>query len=66
LWEFWDQILWDLATNDGNRHWQVSQVTLDKTRKHYEFGLQIWEIVIDMFRKDPTNELENLNLEHVE
>lgn len=53
-------------TSDGSRHWQVSQVTLDKTRKLYEFGLLVWATVIEIYRRDPRNELDDLNLGDVE
>ena len=49
-------------TNDGSRHWQVSQVTLEKTRDLYEFGLSVWDIVIAVFRQDPQNQLDDLDL----
>ncbi|SNR89085.1 hypothetical protein SAMN05192560_1610 [Methylobacillus rhizosphaerae] len=53
-------------TNDGSRHWQVSQVTLDKTRELYEFGLMVWDTVIGIFRRDPQNELDDLDLATVQ
>ncbi|TWT19425.1 hypothetical protein FQY83_13855 [Luteimonas marina] len=53
-------------TNDGSRHWQVSQVTLDKTRETYEFGLLVWDTVISIFRRDPKNELDELDLSVVQ
>ena len=53
-------------TNDGSRHWEVSQLTLDKTRKFYSFGLVVWETIIGIFRKDPDNELEELDLSGIE
>lgn len=53
-------------TSDGSRHWQVSQVTLDKTRKIYEFGILVWGTVIDVFRQDPENELDELDLAEIE
>ena len=53
-------------TNDGSRHWQVSQVTLAKTRKLYEFGLLVWGTVIDVFRQDPESELDDLDLAEIE
>lgn len=53
-------------TNDGSRHWHVSQVTLDKTRELYEFGLEVWKAVIDIYRRDPESDLEHLNLDQVE
>ena len=49
-------------TNDESRHWQVSQVTLNRTRDLYEFGLSVWDIVIGVFRRDPQNELAALDL----
>ena len=49
-------------TNDGSRHWQVSQVTLDKTRELYEFGLSVWDLVIGVFRRDAQSELDDLDL----
>lgn len=49
-------------TNDGSRHWQVSQVTLDRTRELYEFGLAVWGTVIGIFRRDMQNELDDLDL----
>lgn len=42
--------------------WQVNQVTLDKTQELYEFGLSVWNTVIGVFRQDPQNELDDLNL----
>ena len=53
-------------TSDGSRHWEVSQVTLEKTRKMYKFGLLVWETVIDIFRKEPGSELDDLDLEEIE
>ena len=53
-------------TSDGSRHWQVSQVTLDKTRELYETGLLIWETVIEVFRLDPQNQLDALDLSVVQ
>ncbi|AKH69279.1 hypothetical protein IMCC21906_01602 [Spongiibacter sp. IMCC21906] len=53
-------------TNDGSRHWEVSQVTLEKTRKMYKFGLLVWETVIGIFRKEPGSELDDLDLEGIE
>ena len=53
-------------TDDGSRHWQVSQVTLDETREIYEIGLLFWEIVIDIYKRNPWNELDDLNLEEIE
>lgn len=52
-------------TSDGNRHWQVSQVTLDRTRKLYKFGLLVWEIVIAIYQSDPKNELDDLDFAEV-
>ena len=49
-------------TSDGSRHWQVSQVTLDKTQDLYELGLLIWETVLGVFRRDPHHELDDLDL----
>ena len=49
-------------TNNGSRHWQVSQVTLDRTRELYEFGLTVWDTVISVFRRDPQNQLDDLDL----
>ena len=53
-------------TDDGSRHWQVSQVTLDRTRETYEFGLLVWDTVIGTFRRDPKNELDDLDLSVVQ
>lgn len=53
-------------TSDGGRHWQVSQVTFEKTRRLYEFGLRVWASVIDVYRRDPKNELDELDLAEVE
>lgn len=53
-------------TNDGNRHWIVSQVTLEKTRKHYEFGLLVWSTLVDLFRQIPESELDDLDLTTIE
>ena len=53
-------------TSNGDRHFQVSQVTLDKTRALYTFGLLVWETVIEVFRRDPESDLDDLNLEGVE
>lgn len=53
-------------TNDDSRHWQVRQVTLDKTRKVYETGLLVWNTVISIFRRDPENELDELDLSLVQ
>ena len=53
-------------TTDGSRHWQVSQVTLDKTRKLYEIGLLVWDTVVEVFRRDRENELDELDLTEVE
>ena len=53
-------------TSDGSRHWEVSQLTLEKTRKFYTFGLVVWQTVIEIFRKDPENELEELDLDGIE
>ena len=53
-------------TNDGSRHWQMSQVTLNKTRETYEFGLLVWDTVISIFRRDPQNELDDLDLSAVQ
>ena len=53
-------------TSDGSRHWQVSQVTLEKTRKLYEFGLFVWSTVIGIYRRDPHNELDDLDLDGIE
>lgn len=44
----------------------MSQVTLDKTRNLYEFGLVVWETVIDVFRRDPECDLCDLNLQGIE
>lgn len=53
-------------TDDGSRHWQVSQVNLEKTREVYEFGIFVWETVIGVFRQDPKNELDELDLSVVQ
>ena len=53
-------------TDDGSRHWLVSQVTLDRTRETYEFGLLVWDTVIGTFRRDPKNELNDLDLSVVQ
>lgn len=53
-------------TSDGSRHWQVSQVTLDKTRNFYELGLLVWNTVIDIYRQDPESALEDLELEKIQ
>ena len=53
-------------TNDGSRHWHVSQVTLDRIRELYEFGLLVWATVIDIYRRDPESDLIHLSLQDVE
>ena len=51
---------------DGNvRHFQVNEVTFDKTRKLFEFGLFVWETVISIYRREPNNDLADLDLENV-
>ena len=39
---------------------------LDKTREAYEFGLLVWDTVISVFRRDPQNELDELDLSVVQ
>lgn len=53
-------------TNNGRRHWEVSQLTFEKTRKMYEFGLEIWRVVISIYKNDDANDLSELNIEQVE
>jgi hypothetical protein len=53
-------------TNQGRRHYEVSQVTPETARDHYLFGLSVWELVIEVFRKDPRNHLRDLDLSTVE
>lgn len=53
-------------TNDGSRYSQVSQVTLDKTRTQYEIGILVWDTVIGVFRRDPQNQLDELDLSVVQ
>lgn len=52
-------------TDDYSRHFQVSQVTFDKTRKIYEFGLLVWDTVIAIYRNDSKNELGELDLKGI-
>jgi hypothetical protein len=52
-------------TEGDIRHFQVSQVTFDRTRSLYSFGLTVWDLVIEIYRKNPKNELEQLELENV-
>lgn len=53
-------------TSDGARHWQVSQVTLTRTQELYDFGLLVWDTVIGVFRRDPQNHLDELDLSAVQ
>jgi len=53
-------------TNNGSRHWEVSQITWEKTQNVYKFGLAVWEAVISIYRKDSETELEDLDLDEIE
>lgn len=53
-------------TSDNSRHVQVSQITVDKTRELYEFGLHVWQIVIDIYKHDKGCHLEGFHLEEIE
>lgn len=53
-------------TRDGTRHSQVGQVTLDKTRELYNFGLLVWSTIIEVFRREPGSELEDFDLDQIE
>ena len=41
-------------------------MTLDKALKLYETGLLVWDTVIDVFRRDPAKELDELDLKGIE
>lgn len=66
LMDTYDQCRHFGLTTDGSRHWQVSQVTLDKTQRLYQIGLTVWEAVIDVLRRDSNSELDELDLTRVE
>ena len=44
---------------------RVDQLTMPVARECYEFGCEIWKIVIGAFRKDPESDLADFNLEAV-
>ena len=60
---------------DGCRHFgktsgnisykKIDQLTFQKAKECYEFGLKIWKIVIDVFRSEPSNELDELDLDNL-
>lgn len=50
-------------TADGSRHYEVSQVEFEATKEHFEFGLEVWRHMINVYRADRQNDLEQLDLE---
>lgn len=52
-------------TDDGVRHDEVSQVTFDETKWIYEFGLKVWDIVVDAYRRDPASQLDEFDIEDI-
>lgn len=63
--EIYDQCRHFGLTTDGTRHHQVSQVELAATEEHFNFGLEVWRQVINVYRTDRANDLEELDLEHL-
>ncbi len=53
-------------TIDGDRHLEVFKLSLENTRSIYDFGLFVWNIVIDAFRRDADSELNDLDLQRIE
>lgn len=53
-------------TADGSRHAQVSKFTYEETLNLYNFGLKVWDVVISIYKKDPENDLQDLDLPNIE
>ncbi|WP_431023944.1 hypothetical protein [Halomonas sp. H5] len=53
-------------TTDGSRHAQVSKFTYEETLNLYNFGLKVWDVVISIYKKDPDNDLQDLDLQNIE
>lgn len=53
-------------THDGTRHFEVSQLTYAKAQQQYEFGLLVWKTIVGLYRKDPQNELDELNIDDLQ
>lgn len=53
-------------TDDHRRHHDVDRITLDRTKALYEFGLLVWKLVIEAYKHDTSNELDELDLDALE
>jgi len=52
-------------TTDQARHHEVSKMTFQETKWVYEFGLKVWSLVVDVYRRDPLSELDELDIEAI-
>ncbi len=52
-------------TTTGRGYRSVDELTFTVVRECYEFGLEIWSIVIGVFRSQRDSDLEDFNLENV-
>ena len=53
------------VTTSNERHDQVASITVDRTRELYTIGLEVWDGVIEYYRRDPDNDLDELDLENM-
>jgi hypothetical protein len=53
-------------TKSGKGYYKIDQLTLPVMQECYEFGLELWKIVISVFQKDPENDLDEFRLAHLE
>jgi len=40
-------------------------MTFQETKWVYEFGLKVWSLVVDVYRRDPLSELDELDIEAI-
>jgi hypothetical protein len=52
-------------TSDQRRYAEVSQLTYQRADELFRFALKVWEMVIAIYRKDRSNELEDLDLANI-
>lgn len=52
-------------TTSGRGHRSVDELTFEVAQECYEFGLDIWRVVIDVFRGGSGDDLDDFELEYI-
>lgn len=52
-------------TEGDVRHHETSEVMFDETKWVYEYGLKVWALVIDIYRRETGSQLDEFDIEDI-